>query len=127
MSIMRQVLEGALDAVCERGRAYGDPVALCIEVARFMSAELGIEVPPQKVPGLIIGLKRGRLKLAPDHRDSDVDTAGWAAIEAEVVARLGGVALVRADVEWRSVAWAGDAAKGGPINDRAINDGTGAR
>ena len=70
--------------MAERNRIYGNPLQNFIDMARLWSVILGIEVTPSQVSLCLICLKLSRLKNTPQHADSWVDIAGYAACGAEV-------------------------------------------
>jgi len=74
------VLEEAKLAVeGPRQENYGSPRTNLERIAKIWSVTLGMEVTWQQVAQCMIGLKLARLANTPDHRDSWVDIAGYAA------------------------------------------------
>lgn len=63
----------------DRIETYGSPVAHFSRVARIWSEILGTEVRPGQVIECMIALKLMRLAHNPEHADSWVDVAGYAA------------------------------------------------
>ena len=62
----------------DRAAAYGPYDKEAEKIAKVFSVILGIEVPVEKVPLLMVGLKTVRLSQNPTHGDSWVDIAGYA-------------------------------------------------
>ena len=78
------MLKQAAAAVANRREIYGDPRAAMEAVATRWSITLGHTVTPAQVVLCLIDLKLARLAHDPDHLDSMVDVAGYAAILREV-------------------------------------------
>jgi hypothetical protein len=70
--------------VTRRRREYGEPVELFEHIARRWSLTLGTKVSPAQVALCLIDLKLARLARDPQHLDSQVDIAGYAACLREV-------------------------------------------
>lgn len=88
-----ELLEGALAAVNARPKAYGPPERNFDRIARFWSvyAHDAMGAPPDMrtftatdVACMMALMKIARLEETPDHVDSWVDLAGYAACGAEV-------------------------------------------
>ena len=79
-----ELLKAALDAVTVRGSAYGDAYTNHKRIADFWSLILETEVRPDQVAPMMIGVKLARLIETPDHQDSYVDIAGYAATGSQV-------------------------------------------
>ncbi len=79
-----QLLTAALDAVTVRGSAYGDAYTNHKRIADFWSLILETEVRPDQVAPMMIGVKLTRLIETPDHQDSYIDIAGYAATGSQV-------------------------------------------
>jgi hypothetical protein len=79
-----ELLEHAADVVSRRRREYGEPVDLFEHVAARWSLTLGTGVSPAQVALCLIDLKLARLARDPNHLDSQVDLAGYAAVLREV-------------------------------------------
>jgi hypothetical protein len=62
----------------ERADAYGDYAESAERLASIWSGILGVPVPVEKVPAMMIGLKLSRISYDPTHTDSWVDIAGYA-------------------------------------------------
>ena len=84
MSKGSDMLMDAARAIAERGRVYGDAAANMAKTAQLWSAVLGVDVTPVQVALCLIQLKVARLLVTPDHDDSAVDIAGYAAVLCEV-------------------------------------------
>lgn len=67
-----------------RAREYGDASEMHTRIAAIWSALLGHPVMPCQVALLMIGLKLARLAHSPQHKDSWVDAAAYAALGAEL-------------------------------------------
>lgn len=68
----------------DRAAAYGDPGESSERLGKLWGALLGVEVTPAEVAMCLAALKLSRLAQSPDHFDSWVDLAGYAALGAEV-------------------------------------------
>lgn len=64
----------------DREKAYGDPGVNCRRIAAIWGVVLGVPVTDEQVCLCMIGLKLARLVHTPDHHDSQVDLAGYAAL-----------------------------------------------
>ena len=62
----------------DRADAYGDYEEAAGNLASIWSGILGVPVPVEKVPAMMIGLKLSRISHDPTHTDSWVDIAGYA-------------------------------------------------
>lgn len=78
------LLTDAMNAVSERGSSYGTVEENFDRIARLWTVLLGKDVTPGEVALCLAGLKMARLIQTPDHRDSWVDLAGYAACGGEV-------------------------------------------
>lgn len=63
-----------------RQKDYGDAKTNHENIARIWSVTLGIEVTYQQVIQCMVGVKLARLANSPDHEDSYIDIAGYAAV-----------------------------------------------
>ena len=79
-----ELLEHAAGVVARRRREYGAPVDVFEQVAQRWSLTLGTKVTPAQVVLCLIDLKVARLAREPEHLDSIVDVAGYAACLREV-------------------------------------------
>jgi hypothetical protein len=77
------MLMDAARTIAERGRVYGDAAANMAKTAQLWSAVLGVDVTPVQCALCLIQLKVARLLVTPDHSDSAVDIAGYAAVLCE--------------------------------------------
>jgi hypothetical protein len=82
-----QLLEAAAVAVDVRGDRYGDPAVAFERIAQLWTAILERPITVHEVALCMAALKIARLVEAPQHDDSWVDLAGYAACGAEVVSR----------------------------------------
>ena len=80
------VLEEAIQAFTgPRAEAYGSPEVNFKNIADLATCLVGREITPRECVLILIAVKLGRLVNTPDHRDSIVDLAGYAAVLARVV------------------------------------------
>jgi hypothetical protein len=79
--IMLKHLEAVLR---DRAETYGDPAVFFEAVAKRWSLTLGVPVTPAQVVLCQLDVKHQRLVHNPTHLDSITDTAGYAAVLAEV-------------------------------------------
>lgn len=63
----------------DRQNDYGDPAANWERTAKIWSAILGVEITASQAMACMIGVKLSRLAHSPDHYDSWLDIAGYAA------------------------------------------------
>lgn len=83
---MPSILEEAQAVVYgPRQAAYGHPRDNFERTARLWTAYLAISVSAVDVAQMMVLLKMARLMESPDHRDSWVDMAGYAATGARVM------------------------------------------
>lgn len=81
-----ELLNQAAAIVSDRRGSYGDPVDFFEAVARRWALTLGMSIDAEQVVLCMLDLKHERLCRNPDHVDSILDTAGYAAILREVTA-----------------------------------------
>jgi hypothetical protein len=79
-----ELLDHAAGLVNRRRREYGEPADLFEQVARRWSLTIGTKIKPAQVVLCLIDLKLARLARDPNHFDSQVDVAGYAAVLREV-------------------------------------------
>ncbi|UJQ86577.1 hypothetical protein SEA_PENGUINLOVER67_55 [Mycobacterium phage PenguinLover67] len=86
-----RILEEARRAISgERQRDYGPPTASFERIGKMWAAILGLdEVTAEQYAMCMAAVKIGRLIESPNHRDSWMDLAGYAALGAEVAATEG--------------------------------------
>lgn len=77
-------LNAATEALTERGSAYGNAEDNFERIALMWSAILRRPISRQEVALCMIALKVARLIETPDHDDSWIDVAGYAALGSEV-------------------------------------------
>ena len=70
--------------VSERQDNYGEPEDSFEKIAAFWTTYLGHSVTKSDVPAMMSLLKIARLSTTPNHKDSWVDMAGYAACGYEV-------------------------------------------
>lgn len=80
----KELLEKAIETVADRGTSYGTPLENFSQIALLWSTILKCPVTPHQVALCNIAIKMARLLRTPDHVDSVVDIAGYAACLAEV-------------------------------------------
>ena len=78
------MLRQAAAVVANRRETYGDPVTSMTAIAQRWSIPLDQPITPAQVALCLIDLKLARLTHQPDHIDSMVDIAGYAAVLREV-------------------------------------------
>lgn len=83
MSKGSDMLLDAARTIAERGRIYGDAAENMAKTAQLWSIVLGVPVTPAQVALCLIQLKVARLLVTPDHSDSALDIAGYAAVLCE--------------------------------------------
>ena len=81
----QQLLETALATVIDRGGNYGDVYINHERIAVMWTVIFGVEVKAAQVAMAMTALKLARLVETPDHQDSWIDIAGYAAIGSECV------------------------------------------
>ena len=79
------LLKDAAHIIQERGVSYGSASDNLRDIASLWTVLLGVKVTAQQVASCMIAVKQARLKTTPDHRDSILDIAGYAATMAEVI------------------------------------------
>jgi hypothetical protein len=67
-----------------RDEVYGDPLTNHQRIAEMWSAILDVDVRPEEVVLCMIAVKMSRLCRVPDHEDSWIDIAGYAALGGEI-------------------------------------------
>jgi hypothetical protein len=81
----REILEKADEFIsASRDEIYGDPARNHERIAEMWSAILGIDVKAEEVALCMIAVKMSRLCQTPQHEDSWVDIAGYAALGGEI-------------------------------------------
>lgn len=80
----KDLLDRAAALICgDRDRTYGAPIDLFRQAARIARGA-GLEITPREIVLVMIAVKLARIGVAPDHRDSHDDLAGYTAILWEV-------------------------------------------
>ena len=79
-----ELLENATVALSDRGSAYGDASDNFQRIADMWSVILGRRVTMKQVALCMSAVKMARLIETPDHADSWIDLAGYAALGVEV-------------------------------------------
>lgn len=82
----RSVILSTADALIngDRAKDYGDATESFTRLGQMWGAILGHDVTAAQVAMCLAALKLSRLSQTPDHTDSWVDLAGYAALGAEV-------------------------------------------
>ena len=78
-----ELLEAARATVADRGEDYGSVWDNHERIAVIWTALIGIQIEPEHVAMMMAGVKLARLAATPDHQDSWVDLAGYAATGSE--------------------------------------------
>lgn len=78
------LLRQAAAVVANRRETYGEPAPAMEAIAKRWSITLGQPVTAAQVALCLIDLKLARLSHDPNHLDSLVDVAGYAAVLREV-------------------------------------------
>jgi len=85
------ILRLAEAAVTDREKQYSSPDVNYDRVARIVTVileeklRLGVELSPADMIMINLAIKLSRLIETPDHRDTQVDIAGYASLMSEVV------------------------------------------
>ena len=85
-----EILLHAMNAVKVRGESYGSPAENFERIAIMWSAILQQNITVKDVGCMMIALKMARLQETPDHEDSWIDIAGYAAVTAEAISDISG-------------------------------------
>ena len=90
MATRQEILLAASQSVAEKEVDYGSPSENFETVAQLWNAILGKKTLKEPlcacdVAMMMVAFKLARLCEAPDHTDSQVDIAGYAALMSEVV------------------------------------------
>ncbi len=78
-----ELLDAAKETVADRGEDYGSIWDNHERIAIIWTALIGIQIEPDHVAMVLAGVKLARLAATPDHQDSWVDLAGYAATGSE--------------------------------------------
>tara|TARA_R100000951_G_C2549716_1_gene152064 strand:+ start:210 stop:515 length:306 start_codon:yes stop_codon:yes gene_type:complete len=78
-----ELLEATKETVADRGEDYGSIWENHERIAIIWTALIGIQIEPEHVAMMMAGVKLARLAATPDHQDSWVDLAGYAATGSE--------------------------------------------
>ena len=78
-----ELLEAAKETVADRGEDYGSIWDNHERIAIIWTALIGIQIEPEHDAMMMAGVKLARLAATPDHQDSWVDLAGYAATGSE--------------------------------------------
>jgi len=80
-----QLLDACKVALNSRGQHYGKVLENHNRIAKIWSIILGLDITEEQVALMMVGLKVARLIETPDHQDSILDIAGYAAVMSECV------------------------------------------
>ena len=80
-----QLLDACKVALNSRGQHYGKVLENHSRIAKIWSLIIGSEVTEEQVALMMVGLKVARLIETPDHQDSILDIAGYAAVMSECI------------------------------------------
>ena len=80
-----QLLDACKVALNSRGQHYGKVLENHSRIAKIWSVIVGSEITEEQVALMMVGLKVARLVETPDHQDSILDIAGYAAVMSECV------------------------------------------
>mgnify|MGYP000195884175 CR=1 FL=1 len=80
-----ELLDACKAVLNSRGQHYGNILENHKRIAEIWSIILGFKVTEEQVLLMMIGLKVARLIQTPDHQDSIIDTAGYAAALSELI------------------------------------------
>ena len=80
-----QLLDACKVALNSRGQHYGKVLENHNRIAKIWSLIIGSEVTEEQVALMMVGLKVARLIETPDHQDSILDIAGYAAVMSECI------------------------------------------
>ena len=80
-----QLLDACKVALNSRGQHYGKVLENHNRIAKIWSIILGSDITEEQVALMMVGLKVARLIETPDHQDSILDIAGYAAVMSECV------------------------------------------
>lgn len=67
-----------------REETYGSPTENFARIARLWSTYLNTDIAPTDVACMMMLLKMSRLRATPNHNDSWIDIAGYAACGSEI-------------------------------------------
>lgn len=80
-----QLLDACKVALNSRGQHYGKVLENHNRIAKIWSLILGSDITEEQVALMMVGLKVARLIETPDHQDSILDIAGYAAVMSECI------------------------------------------
>ena len=78
-----ELLTAARDVMTDRGAVYGSVRDNHDRIAAMWTILLGVSISAPQVAMMMAALKLARLAATPDHQDSWVDLAGYAATGSE--------------------------------------------
>ena len=80
-----ELLDACKVALNSRGQHYGKVLENHSRIAKIWSVIVGSEITEEQVALMMVGLKVARLVETPDHQDSILDIAGYAAVMSECI------------------------------------------
>jgi hypothetical protein len=80
-----ELLDACKVALNSRGQHYGKVLENHNRISKIWSIILGSDITEEQVALMMVGLKVARLIETPDHQDSILDIAGYAAVMSECV------------------------------------------
>jgi len=80
-----QLLDACKVALNSRGQHYGKVLENHNRIAKIWSLIIGSDITEEQVALMMVGLKVARLIETPDHQDSILDIAGYAAVMSECI------------------------------------------
>ena len=80
-----ELLDACKVALNSRGQHYGKVLENHNRIAKIWSVILGSDVTEEQVILMMVGLKVARLVETPNHQDSILDIAGYAAVMSECI------------------------------------------
>ena len=80
-----QLLDACKVALNSRGQHYGKVLENHSRIAKIWSLIIGSDITEEQVALMMVGLKVARLIETPDHQDSILDIAGYAAVMSECI------------------------------------------
>ena len=80
-----ELLDACKVALNSRGQHYGKVLENHNRIAKIWSLIIGSDITEEQVALMMVGLKVARLIETPDHQDSILDIAGYAAVMSECI------------------------------------------
>lgn len=84
----RTILDEAYQIVYgDREKTYGNPAVNLVRIAALWATILGVDITPRVVCLCMAAVKLARLINDPNHRDSQTDLCGYAALLERITSR----------------------------------------